>query len=99
MRAKPTVWVKCCCKRVLILGVNSFIGYHLTERLLADGYYDIYSLDIISSAVSRFINNVSFDDNHRFHFIEGVSVLILSELNIILKMRQHFAPGCYYNTN
>ncbi|CAM3792612.1 bifunctional UDP-4-amino-4-deoxy-L-arabinose formyltransferase/UDP-glucuronic acid oxidase ArnA [Xenorhabdus thuongxuanensis] len=52
-------------KRVLILGVNGFIGNHLTERLLSDGNYDIYGMDIGSSAIERFIGNP------RFHFIEG----------------------------
>ncbi|MCT8341455.1 bifunctional UDP-4-amino-4-deoxy-L-arabinose formyltransferase/UDP-glucuronic acid oxidase ArnA [Photorhabdus kleinii] len=52
-------------KCVLILGVNGFIGNHLTERLLRDGNYDIYGMDIGSSAIERFIGNP------RFHFIEG----------------------------
>ncbi|AKH64986.1 MULTISPECIES: bifunctional UDP-4-amino-4-deoxy-L-arabinose formyltransferase/UDP-glucuronic acid oxidase ArnA [Photorhabdus] len=52
-------------KRVLILGVNGFIGNHLTERLLRDGNYDIYGMDIGSAAIERFIGNP------RFHFIEG----------------------------
>ncbi|MDC9592014.1 bifunctional UDP-4-amino-4-deoxy-L-arabinose formyltransferase/UDP-glucuronic acid oxidase ArnA [Xenorhabdus sp. IM139775] len=52
-------------QRVLILGVNGFIGNHLTERLLSDGNYDIYGMDIGSSAIERFIGNP------RFHFIEG----------------------------
>ncbi len=51
--------------RVLILGVNGFIGNHLTERLLQEGNYDIYGLDIGSDAISRFV------DNPRFHFVEG----------------------------
>ncbi|WGO82557.1 bifunctional UDP-4-amino-4-deoxy-L-arabinose formyltransferase/UDP-glucuronic acid oxidase ArnA [Arsenophonus apicola] len=68
--AKPTAQVK-RRKRVLILGVNGFIGNHLTERLLADGHYDIYGLDISSSAVSRFINDPRFGDDQRFHFVEG----------------------------
>ncbi len=33
-------------KRVLILGVNGFIGNHLTERLLQDENFDVYGLDI-----------------------------------------------------
>ncbi|WP_426577493.1 bifunctional UDP-4-amino-4-deoxy-L-arabinose formyltransferase/UDP-glucuronic acid oxidase ArnA [Xenorhabdus stockiae] len=52
-------------KRVLILGVNGFIGNHLTERLLNDGSYDVYGMDIGSSAIERFIGNP------HFHFIEG----------------------------
>ncbi|TCV98918.1 bifunctional UDP-4-amino-4-deoxy-L-arabinose formyltransferase/UDP-glucuronic acid oxidase ArnA [Biostraticola tofi] len=51
--------------RVLILGVNGFIGNHLTERLLRDDRYDIYGLDIGSDAITRFL------DNPRFHFVEG----------------------------
>lgn len=51
--------------RVLILGVNGFIGNHLTERLLTDGNYEVYGLDIGSDAISRFLSNP------RFHFIEG----------------------------
>jgi hypothetical protein len=41
--------------RVLILGVNGFIGNHLTERLLKDDNYEIYGLDIGSDAISRFL--------------------------------------------
>lgn len=51
--------------RVLILGVNGFIGNHLTERLLADDKYEVYGLDIGSDAISRFIGNP------HFHFVEG----------------------------
>ncbi|MFS1562942.1 MAG: bifunctional UDP-4-amino-4-deoxy-L-arabinose formyltransferase/UDP-glucuronic acid oxidase ArnA [Candidatus Arsenophonus phytopathogenicus] len=68
--ARPTTQVK-RRKRVLILGVNGFIGNHLTERLLEDGHYDIYGLDISSSAVARFINDPHFGDDQRFHFVEG----------------------------
>ncbi|RWR02636.1 UDP-4-amino-4-deoxy-L-arabinose formyltransferase [[Pantoea] beijingensis] len=51
--------------RVLILGVNGFIGNHLTERLLRDDSFEIFGLDIGSDAISRFIGN------ERFHFVEG----------------------------
>ncbi|MFZ4832928.1 bifunctional UDP-4-amino-4-deoxy-L-arabinose formyltransferase/UDP-glucuronic acid oxidase ArnA [Rouxiella sp. Mn2063] len=51
--------------RVLILGVNGFIGNHLSERLLRDGNYEIFGLDISSDAVTRFM------DNPNFHFVEG----------------------------
>ena len=40
--------------RVLILGVNGFIGNHLTERLLREDHYEVYGLDIGSDAISRF---------------------------------------------
>ncbi|MEQ9744437.1 bifunctional UDP-4-amino-4-deoxy-L-arabinose formyltransferase/UDP-glucuronic acid oxidase ArnA [Pectobacterium actinidiae] len=51
--------------RVLILGVNGFIGNHLTERLLRDERYEIYGLDISSDAIARFLGDP------RFHFVEG----------------------------
>ncbi|HCW7015905.1 TPA: bifunctional UDP-4-amino-4-deoxy-L-arabinose formyltransferase/UDP-glucuronic acid oxidase ArnA [Citrobacter farmeri] len=51
--------------RVLILGVNGFIGNHLTERLLREDHYEIYGLDIGSDAIGRFLNHP------RFHFVEG----------------------------
>ncbi|MFS9379866.1 bifunctional UDP-4-amino-4-deoxy-L-arabinose formyltransferase/UDP-glucuronic acid oxidase ArnA [Citrobacter sp. ANG330] len=51
--------------RVLILGVNGFIGNHLTERLLREDHYEIYGLDISRDAIDRFLNHP------RFHFVEG----------------------------
>lgn len=51
--------------KVLILGVNGFIGNHLTERLLQDGGYEVYGMDIGSDAIERFIGH---DD---FNFVEG----------------------------
>jgi len=51
--------------RVLILGVNGFIGNHLTERLLQDDNFEVFGLDIGSDAISRFL------DQPRFHFVEG----------------------------
>ncbi|MGM3176015.1 MULTISPECIES: bifunctional UDP-4-amino-4-deoxy-L-arabinose formyltransferase/UDP-glucuronic acid oxidase ArnA [Dickeya] len=51
--------------RVLILGVNGFIGNHLTERLLQEDNYEVFGLDISSDAIERFLGNP------RFHFVEG----------------------------
>ena len=51
--------------RVLILGVNGFIGNHLSQRLLAAGRYDVYGLDIACDAVERFRSHPDF------HYVEG----------------------------
>lgn len=51
--------------RVLILGVNGFIGNHLSERLLQDDRYEIYGMDIGSDAIER------LRSKSNFHFIEG----------------------------
>ena len=52
-------------KNVLILGVNGFIGNHLTERLLASGNYEVYGLDRASDAIQRLLHQP------HFHFVEG----------------------------
>lgn len=51
--------------RVLILGVNGFIGNHLSERLLRDDRYEIYGLDIGSDAIDR------LRSHPHFHYVEG----------------------------
>jgi len=51
--------------RVLILGVNGFIGNHLSERLLRDDKYEVYGLDIGSDAIDRLRSHPNF------HFVEG----------------------------
>ena len=50
---------------VLILGVNGFIGNHLSERLLQEGQYEVYGLDVASDAVER------FKSHPHFHYVEG----------------------------
>ncbi|PTN31612.1 bifunctional UDP-4-amino-4-deoxy-L-arabinose formyltransferase/UDP-glucuronic acid oxidase ArnA [Desulfonatronum sp. SC1] len=52
-------------KSVLILGVNGFIGNHLSERLLESGRYEVYGMDLCANAVQRLLGH------ERFHFKEG----------------------------
>ncbi len=52
-------------QKVLILGINGFIGNHLTERLLEDGCYEVHGMDLSSSSLERFSGNPDF------HFFEG----------------------------
>ncbi|USX02354.1 bifunctional UDP-4-amino-4-deoxy-L-arabinose formyltransferase/UDP-glucuronic acid oxidase ArnA [Pseudomonas proteolytica] len=51
--------------RVLILGVNGFIGNHLSERLLRDDRYEVYGLDIGCDAIERLRSHPNF------HYVEG----------------------------
>jgi UDP-4-amino-4-deoxy-L-arabinose formyltransferase/UDP-glucuronic acid dehydrogenase (UDP-4-keto-hexauronic acid decarboxylating) len=51
--------------RVLILGVNGFIGNALTERLLREGDYEVHGMDLNDNAIER------FRDMLGFHFHEG----------------------------
>lgn len=52
-------------KRVLILGVNGFIGNHLSERLLASERFEVYGMDLSSGSLQRLLANPDF------HFCEG----------------------------
>ncbi len=47
-------------KRVLILGINGFIGNALSGRLLADGNYEVHGMDINSDAIERFMDHPDF---------------------------------------
>ena len=51
--------------RVLILGVNGFIGNFLSERLLADGRYEVHGMDLNDTAIKR------LESREDFYFHEG----------------------------
>ncbi|MDD3117419.1 MAG: bifunctional UDP-4-amino-4-deoxy-L-arabinose formyltransferase/UDP-glucuronic acid oxidase ArnA, partial [Victivallaceae bacterium] len=52
-------------KSVLILGVNGFIGSHLSDRLLASGKYEVYGLDLRANYIEHLL------DKPDFHYLEG----------------------------
>ncbi len=52
-------------KSVLILGVNGFIGSHLSDRLLASGDYEVYGLDLRTNYITHLLSHPNF------HFREG----------------------------
>lgn len=52
-------------KRILILGVNGFIGHHLSQRIIASTDWEVYGMDMQSDRV------VDLLDHPRFHFFEG----------------------------
>lgn len=52
-------------KSVLILGVNGFIGSHLSDKLTASGKYDVYGLDLNSNYIQHLLHHPNF------HFREG----------------------------
>lgn len=51
--------------RVLILGVNGFIGNFLSERLLADDGYEVHGMDLNDGAIKR------LEAHKNFYFHEG----------------------------
>ncbi len=46
--------------KVLIFGVNGFIGYHLASRLLADGRHEVVGLDREDSKIKLLKNSINF---------------------------------------
>ena len=52
-------------KKVLILGVNGFIGHHLSQRIIADTDWEVYGMDMAAERITDLM------DEKRFHFFEG----------------------------
>ncbi|MBL8520479.1 MAG: bifunctional UDP-4-keto-pentose/UDP-xylose synthase [Betaproteobacteria bacterium] len=52
-------------KKILILGVNGFIGHHLSKRILDKTGWEVFGMDMNTDRVRPFM------DNPRFHFFEG----------------------------
>jgi nucleoside-diphosphate-sugar epimerase len=52
-------------KKILILGVNGFIGHHLSKRILETTDWSVYGMDMQSDRVAEWL------DHERFHFFEG----------------------------
>jgi len=52
-------------KRILILGVNGFIGHHLSNAILARTDWEIYGMDMQADRIADLVGN------RRFHFHKG----------------------------
>jgi nucleoside-diphosphate-sugar epimerase len=52
-------------RKVLILGVNGFIGHHLSRRILDDTDWEVFGMDMQSDRVDALLSE------KRFHFFEG----------------------------
>src|SRR5256714_3312616 len=52
-------------KRVLILGVNGFIGHHLSKRILATTDWDVFGMDMQTDGIEEVLGE------RRFDFFEG----------------------------
>jgi nucleoside-diphosphate-sugar epimerase len=51
--------------KILILGVNGFIGHHLSHRILEGTQWEVYGMDLASNRVADVL------EHPRFHFFEG----------------------------
>jgi len=52
-------------KKILILGVNGFIGHHLSKRIIDTTEWDVFGMDMQNDRLADVL------DNPRFHFFEG----------------------------
>jgi nucleoside-diphosphate-sugar epimerase len=52
-------------KKILILGVNGFIGHHLSKRILETTDWEVFGMDMQSDRVAEWL------DHDRFNFFEG----------------------------
>jgi len=52
-------------KRLLILGVNGFIGHHLSRRVLSSTDWEVYGMDMQTERIEDLMGEP------RFHFFEG----------------------------
>ena len=52
-------------KRILILGVNGFIGHHLSKRIIASTDWEIFGMDMQTDRIADLMGE------KRFHFFEG----------------------------
>src|SRR3954471_2007446 len=52
-------------KKILILGVNGFIGHHLSQRIIDTTDWEVYGMDMQTERVTDLLKHP------RFHFFEG----------------------------
>ena len=52
-------------KKILILGINGFIGHHLTRRILDATDWDVFGMDMQTDRIADLL------PEKRFHFFEG----------------------------
>jgi len=65
--------------KVLILGVNGFIGNSLLEHILQQKDWEVYGMDMSSDKISAHLNHP------RFHFTEGDITIHQEWINITLR--------------
>ena len=52
-------------KKILILGVNGFIGHHLSRRIIDSTSWEVYGMDMQTDRITELMGE------KRFHFFEG----------------------------
>ncbi len=83
---------------ILILGVNGFIGHHLSQRILDTTDWHVFGMDMHSDRVQ------SFCEHERFHFFEGDITINhewieyhVKKCDVILPLVAIATPATYVN--
>ncbi|HEX7982373.1 MAG TPA: NAD-dependent epimerase/dehydratase family protein, partial [Duganella sp.] len=53
-------------KKVLILGVNGFIGHHLSKRILETTDWEVFGMDMHTDRITALLENPAYKS--RMHF-------------------------------
>jgi UDP-glucuronate 4-epimerase len=85
-------------KKILITGTAGFIGFHLAERLIKEGY-DVYGLDVINDYYDI---NLKFarlaEHGIRFETLEGANLETTPRYNLTPSSSNHSGTGhSFYN--
>ena len=72
--------------KILILGVNGFIGNALTRRILTTRGWEVYGMDLYSNKLEESL------DHPRFHFLEG-DIAINTIANLQSPMYRAYPQG------
>ncbi|MHB0991570.1 MAG: bifunctional UDP-4-keto-pentose/UDP-xylose synthase [Burkholderiales bacterium] len=85
-------------KKILILGVNGFIGHHLSKRILETTDWEIYGMDMMQDKITEFA------EHPRFHFFEGDITINkewieyhVKKCDVILPLVAIATPATYVN--
>jgi len=85
-------------KKILILGVNGFIGHHLSKRIIETTDWHVYGMDMQNERVSDLL------EHPRFHFFEGDITINkewieynIRKCDVILPLVAIATPSTYVN--
>lgn len=73
-------------KKILILGINGFIGNQLTKNILANTDWEVYGMDLANNKLEHSL------DNPRLHFSEGDIMINKEWVNYHIKKCDDILP-------
>jgi nucleoside-diphosphate-sugar epimerase len=89
-------------KKVLILGVNGFIGHHLSKRILETTDWHVYGMDMMTDRIGDLLGNPAYAA--RMHFFEGDITIHkewveyhVKKCDVILPLVAIATPSTYVN--